>query len=173
MKHSSLRCSLLLLPALCASLLIPCVSGLATDVSITAANVLAGENPNKVPGVAGAVVTAGQVVYLDPTTSTWKLADCDGGATTAASGYQTSLGYTLSGGAAGQPIYVLLEGADVTVGGTLSLSAPFYVLSGTAGGVAPIADLAAGDIPVFLFIAKSTTKAVFKPVRGPVVVAAP
>ncbi len=46
-----------------------------TDLSITAANVLAGGNATIVHGVAGVALTAGQVVYLDKATGKWKLAD--------------------------------------------------------------------------------------------------
>lgn len=140
----------------------------AADVTVTAANVIPGPNADIITGVAGATVTAGQIIYLDTASQTWKLADTDLSA--AASGANTKIGMAASGAAAGQQFRVILEDDNLTVGGTLSMTAPFYVLSGTAGGIAPIADLAAADYPVLLIIARSTTNGVFKPVRGPVVV---
>jgi hypothetical protein len=142
----------------------------AADVTVTAASVIPGPNADIITGTFGATVTAGQIVYLDPTAGTWKLADADASATT--SGSDTKLGMAAGGGAAGQQGRIILSDDNLTVGGTLLMTAPIYVLSGTAGGIAPIADLAAADYPVVLLIARSTTKAVFKPVRGPALVTA-
>lgn len=44
------------------------------DLTITAASVLAGSNATTRQGTAGATITAGQVVYFDDTTKTYKLA---------------------------------------------------------------------------------------------------
>lgn len=140
----------------------------AADVTITAANVIPGPNADTTVGVAGATITAGQIVYLESSSNTWKLADADASAATSGSG--GALGLAAGGASAGQSFVVVLSDDNLTVGGTLSMAAPIYVLSGTAGGIAPIADLAAADYPVVLLIARSTTKAVFKPLRGPVVV---
>ncbi len=140
----------------------------AADVTVTAANVIPGPNADLITGVAGATITAGQIVYLDSTSNTWKLADADASAVTSGSG--GALGLAAGGAAAGQSFVVVLSDDNLTVGGTLVMTAPIYVLSGTAGGIAPLADLAAGDYPVVLLIARSSTKAVFKPLRGPVVV---
>lgn len=108
-------------------------------VSVTAAEVLpiAGSSVAS-DGAFGATVTAGQAVYLDPADSEWKLAQADGTATEA-----TCTGITACGGADGQPGRVYTSGSidpgfTVTVGET-------YVLGATAGGIYPIADLAASD----------------------------
>jgi len=137
-----------------------------SDVSITAANVLAGANAITRMGVAGTTITAGQVVYEDTSDSSkFKLADANASATTA-----KAAGIALHGAAAGQPLKIDVEDDDFTPGGTLSLSAAaddgVYVLSGTAGGIAPIGDLASGMYPVILGVAKSTTKMNLKIVRG-------
>lgn len=142
-----------------------------SDVSITAANVLAGANAKKRKGIAGATITAGQVVYEDASDGfSFKLADADASAATAA-----ALGIALQGASDGQPLEIVTEDDDFTPGGTLSLSAAadtgIYVLSGTAGGIAPMDDLAAGDYPVILGVAKSTSKMVLKIVRGGTVLA--
>ena len=131
------------------------------DLSITAASVVPGSRARILPGTAGATITAGQTVYLDSTTNTYKLADANSSAATAA-----VVGIAMNGASAGQPISVNVEDDDLTVGATLSMSAPVYVQSATAGGIAPSADIAAGWYPSVLFIAKSTTKAILKPFRG-------
>lgn len=136
------------------------------DVSITAANVLAGANAKKRRGIAGATITAGQAVYEDSADSNkFKLADCDLSAAAA-----KCVGIALHGAASGQPLEIVEEDDDFTPGGTLSLSAGgdtgVYVLSGTAGGIAPMDDLASGDYPVILGVAKSASKMVLKIIRG-------
>jgi hypothetical protein len=132
----------------------------ATDVTITPASVLPGANAKTTLGTAGATITAGQFLYFDSTAQQWKLADANASETTAAVS-----GLAASGGAAGQQIIVVLYDDDLTVGGTLSTSAPVYVLSGTAGGIAPVADVTTGWYARPVLVAKSTTKAVFDP-RG-------
>ncbi|MCK6578105.1 MAG: hypothetical protein L6Q98_08390 [Anaerolineae bacterium] len=137
-----------------------------SDVSITAANVLAGSNAKKATGTAGATITAGQVVYADGSDSgKFKLADANASAATA-----NPVGVALHGAASGQPLTIVIEDDDFTPGGTLSLSAAaddgVYVLSGTAGGIAPVGDLASGWYPVILGVAKSASKMNLKIVRG-------
>lgn len=121
------------------------------DISITAANVVAGGNAKTVEGTAGATITAGQVLYLDSDAGTYKLADCDS-ATAAA---RSPAGIALNGAASGQPVRVLKSG-NVTIGGTLTAAVGYY-LSPTAGGICPIADLSSGDYPTLLGFARSTS----------------
>ena len=137
-----------------------------SDVSITAASVVKGANAKTRRGRAGATITAGQVVYEDSSDSfDLKLADANASAATA-----NPVGIALHGASDGQPLEYVYEDDDFTPGGTLSLSAAaddgVYVLSGTAGGIAPIGDLASGMYPVILGVAKSTTKMNLKIVRG-------
>lgn len=121
------------------------------DISITAANVVAGGGARISVGLAGATITAGQVVYLDTSTNTYKLADCDS-ATAAA---RSPAGIALNGASANQPLDVLTAG-PITIGGTLTAGTAYY-LSGTAGGICPVADLGSGDYPTIIGIATSTT----------------
>lgn len=134
-------------------------------ISITAANVLASAQAVKELCTAGATITAGQVVYLDTSTGTVKLADADASSTTA-----KAYGIALGGAASGQPILICKEDPDFTPGGTLSLSvasdAGIYILDGTAGAFCPMGDRAAADYPVIIGVAKSTTKMFFKIVGG-------
>lgn len=110
------------------------------DLSITAANVAgtAGEWTQE-QVTAGATITAGQAVYLDSSASNVaKLAQSDGTAAEA-----TVRGIAMCGGASGQPIIIAKSG-DIDLGATLTVGET-YVLSETAGGIAPIGDLTTGD----------------------------
>jgi hypothetical protein len=121
------------------------------DLSITAASVIAGSGAKILHGTAGAAVTAGQVLYLDSAAGTYKLADTDS-ATTAA---RSPAGLALHASGTGQPIAVLTAG-PVTIGATVAVGDVYY-LSGTAGGLAPFADVAAGDYPCIIGICTSTS----------------
>lgn len=137
-----------------------------SDISITAGSVLKGANAKTASGTAGATITAGQTLYADSSASfVLKLADANASAATA-----NCVGIALHGASSGQPITYVYEDDDFTPGGTLSLSAAaddgIYVLSGTAGGIAPVGDVASGWYPVVLGVAKSTTKMALKIVRS-------
>lgn len=125
-----------------------------TDISITAANVIAGSNATIRHGTAGATITAGQVVYLDQaTTGRWKLADGDSASAESRAG--AVAGIALNGASDGQPIAVQTAG-DITIGGTLTAGDPYY-LSGTAGGICPAADVTGGVYNTLLGLASSAT----------------
>jgi hypothetical protein len=119
------------------------------DLSITAANVLYASG-EKSAGTAGASVTAGQALYLDSATGTLKLAQCDGTAAEA-----DVKGIALNSAGTGQPVVYAVNGSAINIGATTS-KATVYVLSATAGGVAPLADLASGNKIVHLGYATAT-----------------
>lgn len=121
------------------------------DLSITPANVLPRAGARTVRGTAGATITAGQAVYLDPADNRFKLADCDNASTNV----RALAGIALNGAAAGQPLTVQ-NGGDVTLGAVLTAGTTYY-LSPNPGGIAPLGDLSAGDYPVIVGIAKSTS----------------
>lgn len=121
------------------------------DLSITATSVVKGTGASTVTGTAGATITAGQVVYLDSTAGTYKLADCD----SATAAVRSPAGIALNGASASQPVTVL-TGGPITIGATVAASVPYY-LSPTAGGICPYADLATGDYAVLLGFGTSTT----------------
>ncbi len=109
------------------------------DIAPTASQVLPGTGTDAVflLGVAGATITAGQVVYLDPAANTYKLFDCD---LTSANTRRGVI--ALNGASAGQPIKVQIEGL-MTLGAAAAMTIGItYVASATAGGIAPIADVA-------------------------------
>lgn len=121
------------------------------DLTITAASVVAGAGAIDDEGTAGEAITAGQVVYYDRSTRSYKLAD--GNSATAA--VRSPTGIALNGAAAGQPLGVLREG-PVTIGAVLTAGVAYY-LSATPGGICPVADLAIGVYPTIVGIATSTT----------------
>ena len=122
------------------------------DLTITAANVAKGTGSSTANGTAGATITAGQVVYLDSSDSLYKLADTD----SATAAVRSPVGIALHAALAGQPL-TILTGGLITIGATTVVGVPYY-LSGTAGGICPYADVAAGDYPVFLGIGTSTAQ---------------
>lgn len=120
-----------------------------TAVSITAANVAAGSNASQKSGIAGATITAGQVLYYDSATTSYKLADTDG-----ATALRTPAGIALHGASSGQPITMLTKGL-ITIGGTVTAGTPYF-LGATAGTIVPFADLTTGAYPCFLGIATTS-----------------
>ena len=121
------------------------------DISITATAVVAGSNSQQESGTAGEAITAGQAVYKSSSTSKWMLADADSATAEA----RTATGIALNGASANQPIRVHKSG-DLTINAVLTANLPYF-LSGTAGGICPIADVGTGEYLCQLGIAKSTT----------------
>lgn len=130
----------------------------ASDVSITAASFLPSSQALYANGIAGEVITAGQLVYESPADGRYYLADANVATKVKVAGIA---GHSVA--AAGQPLAVIYWDPALTLGGSLSTVAPVYVLSAMPGGVAPSADIAAGWYPVVLGVAVSTTKIYFAP----------
>ncbi|MBB5038264.1 hypothetical protein [Prosthecobacter dejongeii] len=127
----------------------------AADVSVTAANVRVSSLAVIMPGTFGEAVTAGQPVYVGPD-SRYYLTDVN------VAGKTELAGIAINGGAAGQPALVCSEDPAFTPGFTLSTSAPVYVASATAGGIAPVADVTTGWFTTVIMVARSTTTASFR-----------
>lgn len=121
------------------------------DLSITAASVVPGADARTISGTAGATITAGQAVYLDTATNTYKLADSNG----ASALIRTPVGIALHGASANQPLTIQRSG-DLTIGAALTAGVAYY-LSDTPGGICPVADVGSGEYPCIVGIAKSTT----------------
>lgn len=125
------------------------------DLVLTPSAILAGAGAKVTSGTAGATIIAGQVVYLDSTTTgKWHHADSDA-ATAAARGQGANVGIALNGASNGQPIDVLTEG-PITLGAVLTAGTAYY-LSPTPGGICPLADLLTGDYVTLLGLATSTS----------------
>ena len=121
------------------------------DLSITAASVVAASDATTEAGTAGATITAGQVVYKEASSGQYKLADTD----SATAEVRVPRGIALHAASSGQPLKILTKGG-ITIGATVAVGIGYW-LSGTAGGICPVADVAAGDYPAFLGIGTSTT----------------
>jgi hypothetical protein len=120
------------------------------DLTITAANVKKTDSTLITEGIAGATITAGQPVYKDSTASNkLKPADADVLASAAA------VGIALHGASADQPLKYATSG-NLALGAVMTAGA-VYVVSTTAGGIAPVADLGSGDFVTLLGIATSTS----------------
>lgn len=121
------------------------------DLVLTASAIIAGSNSAQEHGTAGEAITAGKAVYKSATTKKWMLADSNS-ATAAA---RQAGGIALNGASDGQPITVHKSG-DLTVGAVLTAGQAVY-LSDTPGGMAPLADVGAGEYVCLLGLAKSTS----------------
>lgn len=124
----------------------------AADISITAANFKPGSTAKFHTGIAGATVTAGQLIAISPSTGRFVLAV----ATDAA--LSQVIGIAAHAAINGQPLAVVWYSDNLVPGGTFSMSYPVHVLSGTAGGIAPVNDLGAGSLyPAVVLIAWTPT----------------
>lgn len=115
---------------------------------ITAANVDAGDGEIG-HGLAGEAITAGQAVYFDRATQTYKLAD----ANTAAAARVA--GIAVCNAAAGQ-IVAFQGGGSYTVGATL-VKGTVYFLAPVPGAIGAAAEVLSGDYVTILGVASSTT----------------
>jgi len=122
------------------------------DLSVTAANVLAGATAQIVTGVAGATITAGQPLYADASDG-GRLKPADANASAAAAAV---VGIALHASLDEQPVSYVRVGL-VNLGATLTVG-QIYVASATAGGVAPVSDLATGHYVTILGVAKTAAE---------------
>ena len=122
-----------------------------TDISITAANVVAGAGAKKSQGIAGETITAGQAIYKDPTSGKYMKADSNSGTAEA----RVPDGIALHGASNNQPI-ALQTGGPITIGATLTPGAAYY-LSDTPGGICPVADIGSGEYVCLIGLATSAS----------------
>lgn len=116
-----------------------------SDLSVTAASVLAAAGAGIERGTAGATITAGQVVYKEASTGKFKLTDTDH----ATAEVKNAYGIALNGASNGQPLAVC-TGGDINVGATLTPGVAVYASNGP-GGMCLVADVATENV-VFLGI---------------------
>jgi hypothetical protein len=122
-----------------------------TDLSVTAANVVAGDGAVMETGTAGATITAGQLVYKDAN-GKYQLAD-NNSATAKA---RVPRGVALHGSLANQPLTIQRSG-KITIGATVTAGVVYYA-SDTPGGICPVADLASGEYPCTVGMASSASQ---------------
>jgi hypothetical protein len=103
---------------------------------------------------AGGTIAAGQCVYRKAN-GTWVIAQSDG--TALESGAGTGCGVALTGGSLGQDFLVQRSG-NCKLGASASLTVgTVYVISNTAGGIAPFADLGTADYVSILGVGSSSS----------------
>lgn len=128
----------------------------AADVSITAANVAPSSAAVLKRGVAGAAITSGQLLYIDRAENTLKLAD----ANSATADARIVAGIAINSVASGGPLHYVVSDPALTLGGT-TVKGTIYILSATAGGIAPAADLTTGWYPHVVAVGVSATVVAF------------
>lgn len=120
-----------------------------TDLSPVAASV-AWSGP-KDTGIAGGTVVRGNPLYRDTTTNKLSAGDADV-VTTA-----EFAGFALNDAAANQPVEFGYGEGILTIGGTGVTVGQVYVISTTAGGIAPYSDLASGDFVTYLGVGATSS----------------
>ncbi len=117
------------------------------DLAITTSEVQEGALAQKTTEIGGVTITAGQVIVKDATTGQMRLAKADDLATAPVG---IVGGIALHGSLDEQPV-TFQTGGTFVIGSSASVApGVIYVLSGTAGGIAPAADLAMDDKVVIL-----------------------
>ena len=119
------------------------------DLTITAANVVPQAGSTIKSATAGVAIAAGQPIYINTTTNQAELADANALASAEVAGI------AVNSAAAGQPVSYVSNG-PVALGSVLTTGA-VYVLSSTAGGLAPVADLSSTEYTSILGVASSAT----------------
>jgi len=135
------------------------------DITVTAANVAQGTGAAvDHQFLAGETITAGQSVYRKASDGRWWKAQCDSAAEEVGNGTASvpRFGVSLHGALAGQPLSVQTSG-PYTAGGTVVAGTP-YVVSATAGGICPHADLVATNKVTFIGYGISTTQIQIAPI---------
>lgn len=132
------------------------------DISITASAVVPSSAAVIKYTTAGATLTAGQLVYLDAADldangiGKSKLSDANG-----AAALRVVDGITVAGASAGQPVAIVTYDTALVVGSGLTAN-NILILSDTPGGIAPSADLGAGEYLSVIGVVKTATTIFFR-----------
>lgn len=127
----------------------------ATDLTITAANVIPASGYQFQDGTAGEAITRGQAVYLKASDSKWWKSQHDG--TAAEAGV---VGVALQDAGAGQPLRVQ-TGGSLAFGAILTVG-EIYCVSATAGGICPYSDVGNSDYVCLIGVASTTSNMLLK-----------
>lgn len=121
------------------------------DVTVGTSAVFSGAYTD---GIAGAAIDILETVYLDTsqTPPKWELADADAEASSGTAG----LGIALNTAPENGHLRVAHAGTLTATGTTFTVGET-YVVSTTAGGIAPLSDLASGDYVSILGVASAAT----------------
>ena len=135
------------------------------DVTVVANEVLPESGVTRmIEGIAGATITAGQLVYLDTSAGTYKLADANASAATS-----VVAGIAMNSCVANQAMRIAAPGPDGTTldpGFTVTVGSTYW-LSATAGGITlTAADLVTGMYPVVIGVGITASQLKLQFVRG-------
>lgn len=108
------------------------------DLSITATSVAPGSGSVTIDVTSGATITAGKACYVSSSDGKAYLADTN----SATAEVRSLRGVALNAASSGQPVRLQTSG-QIAIGATVTVGT-IYVLSATAGGIAPVTDLASG-----------------------------
>lgn len=131
------------------------------DLSITAANVEAQGGAKTARKLAGATITAGQVVTINSSERAVLASD-------ATAALARVAGIALHGASADQPLEYQTSGR-IDLGATLAVG-KHYVLS-TSGGIAPVDDVAGSEFASYIGFAVSTSILQLQPLTATVAAA--
>lgn len=125
------------------------------DLAVTASQVLPDTGFEIRRGIAAVAITAGQLVCFDPLTSTVKLYDANDAAV-----YSLQPGIAVCGASIGQSVaWQEAPGAQITMGaGAAPGVGAVFVGSANPGGIAAVADLAAGHMRSVVGVGIATSK---------------
>jgi hypothetical protein len=121
--------------------------------TVIPADVLASAGATKKTGVAGATITQGQTLYLDPADNKLKLADANG-----AAALRVVEGISINAASAGQPITYITRDPAFKPGFAVVIGENYILASDVAGGIDLHANAVAGDYVTNLGIGKSVTE---------------
>jgi len=109
------------------------------ELTISPAAVLSGADADFYQGISGDTVTAGKTMYLDALSNRLRLADANGSLDSA-----EVVGVALHAASPEQPLRVQTRGT-LTLGIAAGVgTSTVYIVGGTPGGIAPVADKAPG-----------------------------
>lgn len=133
------------------------------DLSITSTSVVPSANAIIRNAPAGVVITAGKLVYKSATDGKLYLADGD----SATAALRDCVGIASTTAGIGVQCYYVIEDPALTIGATVT-NGVIYVLSATAGGIAPAADLTTGWYATVVGVGTSSSTVAFraKPLRS-------
>lgn len=134
----------------------------ASDLSITASNVSPSANAVFQTATAGVTITAGQLLYKDSSDRKVYLADANSGT----AGVRDCVGIAVTSSAAGAPCTYVVEDSALQIAASGLTNGTIYILSATAGGLAPAADATTGWYVTVVAVAKSATTIAFR--AGPI-----
>jgi len=112
---------------------------MANVVPVTA-SVLKSDSGQKLEGIAGETITAGQVLYKS--SADQKLYKAEANDTLAKAAV---VGVALNGASAGQPVDYVNKDKELALGSATLVVGTVYVLSATAGAICPVDDLVTTD----------------------------